>query len=535
MRVAAVAALVLSACSGVIDVPLGAVGGTGVGGGSGSVTAEQPLDCSTPQAMRVPTQRLSAWQYENIVREALGNSLRLGATFPTTQTQGAPYSTYPEANPPADFAIKGIAETAEALADSITDTLPTCDAGTEENCARGTLTLLATKLFRRTPTKTEVDRLVAFFTATRKAAFTYRESVALSVSVLLQQPQTLYMVERSLDAGTPTLPLDNAELAQRMGLLYLGGLPDTELQQVAHDGGLSVGSIRKAQASRLISTVKGRAALSRFIYEFLQQDGFVADQFPAEVQASLNQELSRLVNDAVGQANGFEALLTSKKGFVDATLETFYGLPTGTKGADGWREVTFDARVGILTHPLLMARTAHGKEPSVIFRGKFVRTMLLCGQLSAPPPGATAMQPDAGVGTGPRAASEARMQIALCNGCHTVMDPIGFGFLQYDGAGTFSPATDAHGQVFSGGDLDGTFDGVRELGERMAKSDDVSRCFSRQWLRYAFGKREDPTVDACTVKAVGNNFITSGRNLESLFTSLAELDAFALRRPETFQ
>ncbi len=519
------ALLLMCACSGVISTPPGVPPITPV--------RSAELDCSGQQAMRVPTQRLSASQYERVVRDALGDQLRLSPSYPSAKVSTAsPYSTFPEANPPADFAVKGIAETAEVLADAVTDGLGGCDAGGELGCARATLTGLATKLYRRPPTAEEVERLTAVFSSMR-GEFTYTEALGLALTVMLQQPQTLYMIEHSLDAGTFALPLEDWQLAQRMALLYLGGLPDAQLHRAAVDGGLTSAAARKAEASRLVSTPRGRAAMTRFIFELLGQEGFVAGQFSPTVQAALNQELAKLVDDALAQPDGLTALLTSKKGFVNDTLETFYSIGRGPKDAQGWREVQLDARAGILTHPLLMARTAHGLEPSVIFRGKFVRTMLLCGELAAPPPGATAQQPDAGLGAGPRAASEARGQAALCAGCHTQMDPIGFGFLQYDGAGALRPAEDAHGTLAGSGDAtDGTFNGARELGQKLAASEDVARCFSRQWLRYAFGKREDAKADVCAVKLLGDRFVKSGRNLEVLFTSVAELEAFALRRPE---
>jgi len=485
----------------------------------------QGPDCTGEQAMRVPIQRLSVWQYERVVRDALGPTLKLGSTFPLTQTKAAPYSTFPEANPSGDSAVKGIAETAEALADAVTDGLPGCTAA-EATCARSYFSQLAAKLFRRAATQAELDRIVALFTAMR-VDFTYRESVALGVAALLQHPQTLYVVEQSL--GTGMLPLDDRQLVARLALLYLGGLPDAALS----DAGVGTPELRVAQARRMMATVKGKQALARFVFEFLMLEGFEADQYPPATQAALLEELHRLVEDAVKQPNGFEALLTSNKAFVNATLEAFYKLPVMPKGPDGWREVQLpaDSRVGVLTHPLLMSRTAHGLEPSIILRGKFVRNLLLCQELANPPAGATALQPDAGVAATVRESSEARSAIVQCRACHRLMDPIGFGFLQFDGAGTLRPAEDGHGEIVAGGQVSGTFNGARELGTRLAGSDEVARCFAKQWLRYAFGKRET-AADVCAAKTLGDGFVASGKNLETLFSSLAGLDAFSLRKAE---
>ena len=518
--------LLLGGCTGLINTPAGPVapvegvgGGSGSGGSGGGVAMPQGPDCTGEQAMRVPIQRLSVWQYERVVRDALGPTLKLGSTFPLTQTKAAPYSTFPEANPIGDTAVKGIAETAEALADAVTDGLPAC-TGAEPTCARSYFSQLASKLFRRAPTQAELDRLVALFTAMR-ADFTYRESVALGVAALLQHPQTLYMVEQAVGA------LDHEQVVARLALLYLGGLPDPALQ----GADVGIAPLRVAEAKRMMATAKGKEALSRFVFELLMLEGFTADQYPAATQAALLEELHRLVEDAVKQPNGFKALLTSNKAFVNTALEGFYKLPVMPKGPDGWREVSLppDARVGVLTHPLLMSRTAHGLEPSIILRGKFVRNLLLCQELANPPAGATAMQPDAGTAASIRESSAARSAIAQCKTCHQLMDPLGFGFLQFDGAGALRPAEDGHGEIIAGGQVTGTFNGARELGTRLAASDEVARCFAKQWLRYAFGKRE-AAADVCAAKSLGDGFVASGKNLETLCSSLAGLDAFSVRK-----
>ena len=464
-------------------------------------------------------QRVTRWQYERVVRDALGASLALSDQFPRTETVAAPYSTWPEANAIAVASVKGIADSAETLADAITDGLPACTGGDETTCARSELSTLAQKLFRRSATAAELEPLVALFTSMR-TEFTYKEAVALSVAALLQHPQVLYVVEQQTGA------LSHDQLAQRLALLYLGGLPDDELNAAS----LSTPAEREAQANRMIATPKGREAITQFVFEWLMLEGFAADQYSPAIQSALEGELQRLVDDALKQPNGFSTLLTSSRGFVNATLETFYGLPTEAKGTDGWRAVEFPAgsRVGILTHPLLMARTAHGITPSLILRGKFVRTLLLCGELSSPPAGATAMQPDAGVASTPRESSAARMQIAQCKTCHQLMDPIGYAFLGVDGAGKPIAGVDVSGDVLAGGDVSGSFTGVAELGSKLAASDDTARCFAKQWLRYSIGRKET-AADACSVKALGDRFISSGRSLPTLFTGLAGLDAFGSR------
>ena len=121
------------------------------------------------------------------------------------------------------------------------------------------------------------------------------------------------------------------------------------------------------------------------------------------------------------------------------------------------------------------------------------------------------------------------------------MDPIGYGFLGIDGMGR--PRTDdTNGEIFDGGQVSGTFDGVRTLGTRLGGSEEVARCFARHWFRYAFGRSEEADVtkpagrsDRCALERVSKSFLSGGKRLDVLFSSLAGLDGFALGRNQMGQ
>ncbi len=523
---ATVGVLTLAACQASITLPTGTtLNPTGPMG-----TQMQPL-CQGPQPMRVPTQRLNDTQYLQVLQDLFGTGVTLDPAFPVSS--GALYSTYPESNIVQQQTVQALADTADELTATLADTLPTCTGGVEATCARDYLTPLAARALRRPATSDELDSLVAVFTDIRAdATFSYAESLAMAISALLQMPAVLYALEDSAP-GTST-SLDDHQVATRLALLYAGGLPDTELSAQADQGLLQTSDARLAEATRLAATDRGHVALAHFVHEWLGLQDFTLTQFADDVHAALEEELVRMFQAAMAQPDGFTALLTSNRGYVNTTLEQFYGLPTEAKDADGWRTIDFpmDERVGVLTHPLFLARTGHDLVPSVVLRGKFVREALLCTTLGAPPPGAQAAQPMSSPDAGIRGSSEARMAVPLCGGCHTLMDPIGWGFLQFDGAGTYDPTQDASGEVRIGGDVTGTFTGVRELGERLAASDTIATCFSTQWLRFAFGKTET-SDDSCNVSALSQHFVSSGKNLNDLFLSLSQLDGFATRELET--
>jgi hypothetical protein len=113
------------------------------------------------------------------------------------------------------------------------------------------------------------------------------------------------------------------------------------------------------------------------------------------------------------------------------------------------------------------------------------------------------------------------------------MDPLGFGFENYDAMGRFrtqenGKAIDPSGNITQS-DIDGKFVGVVDLAKKLAGSQDVRNCYTRQWFRFTFGRGETDQ-DACTLSTVGAAFATSRGNVKELLVALTQSDAFLYRR-----
>src|SRR5262249_19245025 len=135
-------------------------------------------------------------------------------------------------------------------------------------------------------------------------------------------------------------------------------------------------------------------------------------------------------------------------------------------------------RAGLLTQASFLASRAHATDPSWVYRGKFVRERLLCQTMPPPPPNVKMSVPQ----------DPERTKNPSCKGCHTLMDPIGYGFDAYDAIGRYHAGNARPGDIEDpGGSLDvsGSFDGPVALARELAASRDVSDCMVTQWVRYA--------------------------------------------------
>jgi Protein of unknown function (DUF1592)/Protein of unknown function (DUF1588)/Protein of unknown function (DUF1595)/Protein of unknown function (DUF1585)/Protein of unknown function (DUF1587) len=521
----------------------GTSGSSGVSGTSGASGTGDPnvlLSCGsvpTGSPLAVPLQRINDTQYNSIITELFGSTVAAQTAFPAPLS-GYLYSTYSGANPMGEEQVQAALDAAESVAMQVADIVPACSSVSAETfCATSYLTTLASRAFRRAATSDEMTVILGAYTHARPT-LPYGESVAVGVETVLQMPQFLYVLEaQPTAAGAAPTTLTGAELAQRMALLYWNGLPDQMLLDAASSGGLADPNNRFAQAQRMMQDPRAHGVFTDFLLQWMKVKGFHADVHTVDLQAALDEEMQRDIDHALAANDGLLDLIDSQQTFVNSVLETFYGLPAQSAGPTDWRQVDLGAqqRVGILTHPLLLAKFAHGQIGSPILRGKFIRVMAMCDDISPPPAGAQALQDTlTPMGATVREQSQARLNSPTCGFCHKLMDPIGFGFSAFDGVGNYVPtvggqAVDVSGHIESTSDLGGDFNGVRALGDKLAQSPKVQACLAAQWMRYAFGTQET-TADQCTVAALASRFGQQNNSLPALFAGLSALDSFAQRR-----
>jgi hypothetical protein len=157
---------------------------------------------------------------------------------------------------------------------------------------------------------------------------------------------------------------------------------------------------------------------------------------------------------------------------------------------------------GLLGHASVLATHATGADSSPVKRGKLVRTRLLCQTLPDPPQDVDTQLKPAAPSQTTRQRNQQHTDNPSCAGCHSVMDPVGFGFERYDGFGR-RRETENGTAVDSSGLLSGTtagdirFDGVGELAAALAQSEEARACLVRYWSYFAYGVASWPQ-DTCT-------------------------------------
>src|SRR5260370_21611304 len=188
-------------------------------------------------------------------------------------------------------------------------------------------------------------------------------------------------------------------------------------------------------------------------------------------------------------------------------------------------------RAGFLTQGTFLASHADPDQTSPVRRGKFVREQLLCQPVAPPPNDVVIMPPKVDPTVSTRNRFTQHETEPRCKACHSVMDPIGFGFEHYDPIGQWRTidgpsAVDSTGTL-AGTDVNAPFDGAVSLMTKLSTSTEVADSVATQWLRFATGRTETD-ADACTLQSIQEQF-AAGHDMRTLPLAIATSDAFRYR------
>lgn len=533
----------LTAASLVLLLPIGCKRG-----GEGEVTDPGPS----------PLRRLTRTEYDTTVYQLLGDT-----TFParefTPDEEALGFDNQAAAQTVSVLLAEQYQAAAETLATRHVDRLlamaPGCADDEASRCdaaAADFVEQLGTRAFRRPLEPDEIERYATLFrtgTTLGEGSYDGSAGVSLVAEAMLQSPSFLYRVELGQpgEPGEP-VPLTSYELANRLSYTLWGGMPDDALFEKAASDELQDPEVLQAEARRLLSLPRARDASRNFFGQWLSLDdietyvgaaGRDLDLYPdyrPPLLPLFERETSLFTEYVVfDSGEPIDTLFTADYSIMNRELAEFYGLD-----AEGMTEqfvrVDLDPSIysGILTQAGLLALHAKPDRSSPVHRGHWVRESLLC-QIPPPPPDIVPEPPEVDENSTTRDQFEQHVSDPSCQGCHRLMDPIGFGFENFDALGRYRATQggqpiDASGEVTNTLDANGVFDGVDELGQKLGGSVQVRDCVSTQWFRFAFGRSDDEEVDAPHLEAMRKDFADNGYSMLELMVATTQTDAFRYRR-----
>ena len=508
-----------------------------------------------PAAQGHLVRRLTHSQYDNTVRDLLGDYSRPAMRFPIEDYVDGfkNQAQYQGMNP---LLVEAYSSAAEKLAlnafraGDINGLIP-CKPGaaTDAKCRDLFVRSFGLRAFRRPLRDVEIKRYAAAFSARASASGKFLEGARTVVEAMLQSPNFLFHLEAGPDGESV-----DYDLASRLSYLLQDTMPDKALLEAAAKGELRTPAGRESATRRLLADPRAHQALDEFFDQWLRFDrvlnsskeGRRFPEFSLEMAASMVEETRRLLDHLVWDDRNFMELLTADYGYLSADLAMLYKLPAPPGQFELVHFPSGTRRAGLLGEASFLAANAGPTETSPTARGIFIREKLLCQHVPPPPPNVDTNLAEASEDKPltRRQRMSTHVENPLCASCHRLMDPIGFGLESFDAIGRLRQhetilienstgnrksdkkidlELDTRGEI--AGIPNSAFSDSLELGGILAHSPVCQECMVRQIFRYAYGRFETSS-DEETIHQLFATFRDSGFHFKVLLTALVRSPAF---------
>ena len=465
-------------------------------------------------------RRLTHSQYNNTVRDLLGDASNPAAQFPPedfingfkNQIQGQSLSPLLAENYAA-AAEKLAVSAVRRQAKELTFCKPT--GPTDGACREQFIRQFGRRAFRRPLEAEEQNRYSRLFIAEAKRGNNFWSGIEATVEAMLQSPNFLFRLERTTNPKWKSYAR-----ASRLSYFFWDTMPDEALLTLAQAGKLDDAAGMESQARKMLANDQAKVGLDEFIAQWFRfdrvtnqlKDRRLFPMFTRELALAMNEETRRFLHHLVWSNANFMEFVSASYSFVNADLATLYQFPAPAEPFARVQFPTQSMRSGILTHGSVLVQTSKPVETSPTARGLFVREQLLCQHVPQPPPGVNTNLPE--VKEDRPMTNRERLADHLtnesCASCHKLIDPIGFGLEKFDAAGRYQEKFVAHAaqgreEAKKGKvdmelpiDISGQVAGLRnsefqnppQLGKILSESDACRACVAKQVFRYCLGRTE---------------------------------------------
>lgn len=353
-----------------------------------------------------------------------------------------------------------------------------------------------------------------------------------ALATMLMSPEFLFV---NINSSGQSNALNQYDIATRLATALWVSLPDQNLLNAADNGDLANQENIEAQIDRMMADNKFNRFKSTFFSQWLKYD--LAQDVAIDAEAMGITNWGQLSADMIRETELFIAhlvdndlrpgeLLTADFSFMNQRLANHYGVLGPTTNT--FERVDFnssDNRQGLLTQGSILANAANGIHASIVHRGEFILSALMC----SPPPTPDSSLSDEIDELVNQDLSEAekmavRESKPLCAGCHSSFDPVGWAFSEFDASGRILlEDIDGHlnnGVIDPSGSLNGSsFNGALDMIALLEGRNRSALCLSEKLMMYTLGRPVDyntNTEDNCAIQEVIEQENTESYGLKTL-------------------
>ena len=417
----------------------------------------------------------------------------------------------------------------------------------ESACGTKILSRVARMAYRRPVTKDDIETLTGFFAEGRKDGGSFDAGIQFALERLLVDPDFLLRVYRDSKQSEGIYRLSDFEAASRLSFFLWSSIPDERLLDLAERGQLTNPQTLEKEVRRMLADPR---AFDSLVNDFtaqwlnLRRVGEVIvdpEKYPNYDESLLQgfqHETEMFVGSTIREDRSVADLLNANYTFLNERLARHYGIP-GIYGSR-FRRVTLpnhDQRGGLLGQGALLAATSYPDRTSPVLRGKFLLDNIFGLPVPPPPAGVDTNLADK-PGAVPKSIRERLAQhrtSPTCNGCHSVLDPLGFALENFDVIGGWRTIDESGGPV----DASGTTASGRKIeglqGLRTALLDEPGqfpRTLTEKLMAYALGRRIE-YYDKPAVRKVVRDAAAQNYRWSALITGIVKSPTFLMRAAHT--
>ena len=349
-------------------------------------------------------KRLTATQYLNSIADIFDPSISITALQDPIDEIDGLVAVGASSATISPLGVERFESAAYQLAEQVMDEqkglrqqlVPCAPAGAvDDACAREVLGPLSLRMWRRPLTVEELDRVVSIAAVAGETLGDFYEGIGYAIAALAQSPHFLFRVELGAPVSDGSWRYTDYEMATRLAYFLWNTTPDDELLAAAAAGELVAEAGRAVQVDRMLADERARQGVEAFFTDMLSLDEldelskdplifeYMSDDLGSAAREETLAGIERLVFDQDGD---YRALMTARELWIDRRLAAIYDIPAPSMDGFGWTSLPDeDLRQGLLGQVSMLALHSHATSTSVTLRGIFVREVLLCQKIPAPP------------------------------------------------------------------------------------------------------------------------------------------------------
>jgi hypothetical protein len=413
----------------------------------------------------------------------------------------------------------------------------------EGSCARQIVTTLAGEAFRGFLADEDTERLLRLYES-GYANGGFERGIGFALSGILAHPKFLYRVEpepTSLPPGV-SYALSSLELASRLAFFLWSSVPDETLLEIAADEGLLDPQVLETQVRRMLQDPRARNLADNFGYQWLglaelsniTPDGFLFRDVDRNIRADMTEEAVRFMQSIFLEDRSVLDLLTAQHTYLNESLALHYGL-NDIRGAQFRRvELQDERRWGLLGKGAVLMVSSYPNRTSPVLRGKWLLEKIMGTPPAAPPPEVEGFV-EIEIGqefTTVRERLETHRENPSCNGCHGVIDPLGFALENFDAVGRWQDIDrmartpiDASG-IMADGTVVGSPVALRQA--ILERPDQFVQTFTEKLMTFGLGRSVD-YHDMPTIRRIVREAAQDDYRFSSLVVAIVSSEQFRMR------